>query len=293
MLRRPPIWLLLACCGAVLFGLSAVVWVASNWAHWGALERLGLAGALLVSAAVIGRRWPVLIAPVGWFVWLGIGAWLALFGQIYQTSADPWQLFAWWAALSLPLVYALKSDALGAAWVLVLHLAVQLFAHAHGLKVLDRQGLGPVAAALGWGLWLLPLGVSALLQSLGWLGPRAVWTWRTACMLWLGHAGWAAVGVIFWDGLPWDVLLTVAGAVWIAWRHRAGQRWDAAILCAALGVLAGLLMAGAGRALLSSGADWIGALFLLAALGAVVFGALIRTVRTQWHQQSLHERGPA
>ncbi len=31
-----------------------------------------------------------------------LGVFLALFGQTYQTGADPWQLFANWALLILP-----------------------------------------------------------------------------------------------------------------------------------------------------------------------------------------------
>ena len=41
--------------------------------------------------------------PMGLLAMLGMGALFAYFGQTYQTGADPWQLFALWAALSLPL----------------------------------------------------------------------------------------------------------------------------------------------------------------------------------------------
>ena len=47
----------------------------------------------------INRR----IALLGLLALLGIGGLFAYFGQTHQTGADPWQLFALWAALVLPL----------------------------------------------------------------------------------------------------------------------------------------------------------------------------------------------
>lgn len=55
---------------------------------------------------------------------LSIGALLGFFGQHYQTGADPWQLFALWSALSLPLAFASRSDLVWSAWVIVAMCAV-------------------------------------------------------------------------------------------------------------------------------------------------------------------------
>ena len=62
---------------------------------------------------------------------LGIGALFAYFGQTYQTGADPWQLFALWAVLALPLCLGARSDVLWAPWALVVVTAISLWTHAH------------------------------------------------------------------------------------------------------------------------------------------------------------------
>jgi uncharacterized membrane protein len=54
------------------------------------------------------------------FLALLVGSLLALFGQTYQTGKDPWQLFAWWTLLIIPLAVISKSSSL---WILVLALA--------------------------------------------------------------------------------------------------------------------------------------------------------------------------
>lgn len=53
-----------------------------------------------------------------------IGALLALFGQTYQTGADPWQLFATWALLMLPMVLFSRSEVLWLVLASLLNLAL-------------------------------------------------------------------------------------------------------------------------------------------------------------------------
>ncbi len=55
-----------------------------------------------------------------------LGAWLALFGQTYQTGADPWQLFATWALLILPLVLFSRSEVLWVVMAVLLNTALVL-----------------------------------------------------------------------------------------------------------------------------------------------------------------------
>ena len=68
---------------------------------------------------------------LGLLAWLGQGALFAYFGQTYQTGADPWQLFALWAALALPLALVVRHDAVWAPWTLTATLAVVLWVQAH------------------------------------------------------------------------------------------------------------------------------------------------------------------
>ncbi len=63
---------------------------------------------------------------------LVLGALLALFGQTFQTGADPWQLFATWAMLISPLVLFSRSEVLWVFWVLLLNTAMGLYLQVHG-----------------------------------------------------------------------------------------------------------------------------------------------------------------
>lgn len=62
---------------------------------------------------------------------LVLGALLALFGQTYQTGADPWQLFATWALLISPLVILSRSEALWVFMAVLLNLALVLYIEVH------------------------------------------------------------------------------------------------------------------------------------------------------------------
>ena len=55
------------------------------------------------------------------------GVLLALFGQTYQTGADPWQLFFNWALLIIPWVIIGRLSALWMVWIGLLNLAVLLY----------------------------------------------------------------------------------------------------------------------------------------------------------------------
>ncbi len=96
---------LLLAAGA-LFAASAVIFFFA--ANWQSLDRLSKLGILLATFSATGiAAWYVgldkstgrALQTVAWAV---LGTLLAVFGQIYQTGADDWRLFAWWAALSIP-----------------------------------------------------------------------------------------------------------------------------------------------------------------------------------------------
>ena len=56
-----------------------------------------------------------------------IGVFLAVFGQVYQTGADAWQLFLGWAALSFGWVLITNFAALWVLWLVVLNVFALLF----------------------------------------------------------------------------------------------------------------------------------------------------------------------
>jgi uncharacterized membrane protein len=91
------------------FGLAEMLIVAALIAYWrlGA-ERMAGKATLLLAALLLG-------------------ALLALYGQTYQTGADPWQLFATWALLIQPWVIMGRFAALWLLYVMLLNLALTLY----------------------------------------------------------------------------------------------------------------------------------------------------------------------
>ena len=115
--------------GAVALAAAAVFFVAHNWSQLGKLAKFTLLEVLVV-AAVAGYWRLGSERAAGKAALLAasilLGALLALFGQIYQTGADTWQLFASWAALILPWVLIGRFAALWMLWIAVVNLALAL-----------------------------------------------------------------------------------------------------------------------------------------------------------------------
>ena len=89
--------------GAAIGGLGIIFWIAANWDTLGRFGRFALLQAFFL-VMCLGALWrPTARTPLGLLALLAIGGLFAYFGQTYQTGADPWQLFALWAALVLPL----------------------------------------------------------------------------------------------------------------------------------------------------------------------------------------------
>jgi uncharacterized membrane protein len=116
--------------GAVALAAAVVFFVAHNWSELGKLAKFALLQALVVAAVAAYWRLgsesaagkaALLVASIL------LGALLALFGQIYQTGADTWELFASWAALIAPWVLIGRFAALWMLWVAVVNLAIALY----------------------------------------------------------------------------------------------------------------------------------------------------------------------
>ncbi len=117
--------------GAVLLLTSALIFFfAYNWADMHRLSKLAVAQAALLSCSVLymlfwRRPWPAKATLLGMSVLLG--AWMALYGQIYQTGVDPWQLFAFWGLLITPWALVSRSALVWALWWLLLNTAAVLY----------------------------------------------------------------------------------------------------------------------------------------------------------------------
>lgn len=110
----------------VIFILAGIVcFFAYNWSQMGKFLKLGLPFSLFVIAGLL----TFLKGTEGLFGKLTslsaafmIGVFLAVFGQVYQTGADAWQLFALWSALMLPLVILTRFTALWTLFAVVVNI---------------------------------------------------------------------------------------------------------------------------------------------------------------------------
>ena len=94
--------------------------IAYNWAEMGRWLRFGVVQAAMVLAvgiAVWPKASPMVQRVALTSVTLLVGVLLALFGQVYQTGADPWQLFFTWALLALPWVWVARFELLWVLWL--------------------------------------------------------------------------------------------------------------------------------------------------------------------------------
>jgi uncharacterized membrane protein len=92
--------------GTLLVLSGVIYFFAYNWAELHRFGKLGLI-ALAIAGTAVGA-WRLGKGLAGQFSLLAsavlVGALLAVYGQIYQTGADPYELFVGWAALILPWV---------------------------------------------------------------------------------------------------------------------------------------------------------------------------------------------
>ena len=154
--------LLLLGAGLLLSGI--VCFFAFNWADLGRFAKFGVLQAAVAICAGLGWwKLPNLSGRVALFAAaVLVGPLLGVYGQTYQTGADPWGLFCFWALLILPwvvvahftalwiLTIALLDTALVLYWIQVSELAEQRLVHAvrlaRGHPRGGRDRLGSAAA---------------------------------------------------------------------------------------------------------------------------------------------------
>lgn len=113
--------------GAILAGLGVIFWIAANWSILGRAGKFALLEVLIV-VSCLGAIWrPQARVPLGLVAFLTVGGLFALIGQTYQSGADPWQLFALWAVLTLPMALSVRHDAVWIAWIAVCMTAIGLW----------------------------------------------------------------------------------------------------------------------------------------------------------------------
>lgn len=161
--------LLSAALSLTLLSSGLVTWVAANWQHIAPQHKILLVqGVLLVigiALAAIRLRstqgngtdkpstqwWYQGLAFLGAVV---SGALIALVGQIYQSGADSWQLFAFWSVLILPWLFFFPNVFITTLFVVVANTAAVLFLKSDSLAISEFTATY-ILAALNFLLFLL------------------------------------------------------------------------------------------------------------------------------------------
>ncbi len=116
--------------GALALGFSSLFFIAYNWTELGRFSKFALIELLMV--AVIALYWirgnnSMLGKVCLLLASLFLGVLLALYGQTYQTGADHWLLFFYWALLMLPWAIIARFPAIWLLWLLLLNLSMILY----------------------------------------------------------------------------------------------------------------------------------------------------------------------
>jgi len=116
--------------GGLALAFAALFFVAYNWNDIGRFARFGMVEIFIVLAIVaywklgehtVGGKVSLLAATIA------LGVLLALYGQTYQTGADPWQLFSTWALLMLPWALIGRFPAIWIVWIVLINLSIVLY----------------------------------------------------------------------------------------------------------------------------------------------------------------------
>ncbi|MGB5261267.1 MAG: DUF2157 domain-containing protein [Gammaproteobacteria bacterium] len=278
--------------GHLLAGI--IFFFAYNWDDLPVLAKFALveAGIIIsaVSAFLLGMD-----RPAGQALLIGAsvltGVLLAVIGQVYQTGADAYELFATWVLLILPWTLASRSAAHWLVWLIVTYLAIGLY----GLQVLipaDRLTetdllviLGAVSAAL------LAARELACRSGAPWLAAR--WTrlvpaFATLLFTFLPAIEYVIGEMLFLEGeshgmIAFFAVLAAAASVY-AKLHR-----DYAVTALATGFSALFLMAAGGR-LLGEAIGFDDILQILVMLGLLVAWCALVTGGAVRLLSALHTR---
>ncbi len=294
LLRGLDVLLVLLAVGTGLAGI--IFFFAYNWADMHRFAKLGLIQALTLGALgahVVLRSRASLFSQAALFAAsVFVGVFFATFGQIYQTGADAWQLFAAWAALVTPWVVLSRNQPHWLLWLVLVHAAAwllegQLLMPVYELRpefvssglaalmfaMLVARDLHVARHATGW--LINPWGRTALVIGITF---QAVGGFTSAIVL-EELTGGGALGVFFY-------LASTAALTWWVWRR---ERDVPTLAIIGLGAIsAGFVLLA--RAVLE--AMDIGGFFVLGGYVVVASTMLVSWLRhLDTHAQHPHEVG--
>jgi len=116
--------------GGLALAFAVMFFTAYNWNDIGRFAKFGMVEGFIVIAIVAYCRFgdhstaskvSLLVATIC------LGVLLALYGQTYQTGADPWQLFFYWALLMLPWAIIGRFPAIWIVWIVLINISIVLY----------------------------------------------------------------------------------------------------------------------------------------------------------------------
>lgn len=121
--------LFLSMLGFLALASGVVFFIAWNWALMPKMAKFALVELWIVAlAVVVWWRWYDSVAQSALLaLGLSFGGLFALYGQVYQTGADSWELFRAWAIVLLPLALIARRNGLWFCFWVVANLAFQLY----------------------------------------------------------------------------------------------------------------------------------------------------------------------
>ena len=199
--------------GALALAAAVIFFFAFNWDELGRFAKFGLVEAAILAGLLVCWRADIdSLAGKACLLLLSLltGALLALTGQVYQTGADSFELFAWWAILILPWVLVSRFAPLWLFWLALVDLcailwfgdgpegeplmwtlfglngsALMLWEAAHRLGAAWlRDEWPPRLVAIASGVMATILAISAITDSAG--DPRQRLLAASAYLLWVG-----------------------------------------------------------------------------------------------------------
>ena len=172
---------LLLSLGALSLGFAILFFIAYNWSEFGRVAKFTLLESLLVAVIFIYWRSKqcAITAQVSLLVsCLLVGVLMAFLGQTYQTGADPWMLFFFWALLITPWVIIAHFAPLWLSWLGLLNIALSLYINSFGVPfslLFSTKNELWIALFLLNSVALITLEISS--QRFNYLSPR--WIART------------------------------------------------------------------------------------------------------------------
>ena len=210
--------------GGLALAFAVMFFVAYNWNDIGRFAKFAMVELFIVLAIIaywklgeqkVSGKVSLLIATVL------LGVLLALYHQIYQTGADPWQLFFNWALLMLPWALIGRFHDVWIVWIVLINLSIVLYHQAF------RSVFWFMFSSEAGMLWLLFF--FNTLALIAWEFLAQTWRWlsqRWAIQLLGAGSGvpmtWLALHAIFeyenvniFPGLVWAIWL---GALYFVYR---------------------------------------------------------------------------